>query len=316
MKDDVVKEEVAKQATGCNNIGINNGQYGKNAILQCLQTKELGHNLLFLEETDSTNLQAQLAAMQGAPDGTLVVTEKQTAGRGRRGRAWESPAVGNVYFTLLLKPTFAPEAASRLTLLMAYAVKCAVERYVPCAIKWPNDIVVEGKKVCGILTELRLEGTAIHHVVIGVGINVGKQEFAPELADKATSLEEACDDKDIAISRSQLIADVLKVFEEEYEAYISACERQGAKCQCKNTNQGKNTERFPKESGWEGFVDKYNACLVNKDREVCVLDPKGEYCGIARGINQEGELLVELADGTVNAVYAGEVSVRGVYGYV
>lgn len=291
MNDDTVKhEDVKNKIVDACNAENNAICYSKISILRELQTKQLGRNLLFFEETDSTNVQAQLAAMQGAADGTLVVAEKQTAGRGRRGRAWESPAVGNVYFTLLLKPDFAPEAAARLTLLMAYAVKCAVEQYVPCAIKWPNDIVVEGKKVCGILTELRLEGTSIHHVVIGVGINVGKQEFAAELADKAIGLEDVCSDKGIIISRSQLIADVLKFFEKEYEAF--------------------------KESGLDAFIEKYNSCLVNKNREVCVLDPKGEYRGIARGINAQGELLVELADGTVNAVYAGEVSVRGVYGYV
>lgn len=292
-------------------------QYNRKAIAVKLQTKRLGHNILFFEETDSTNLQAQLAAMKGAADGTLVVAEKQTAGRGRRGRVWESPDVGNVYFTLLLKPDFAPEAASKLTLLMAYAVKCAVEQYVPCAIKWPNDIVAEGKKVCGILTELRLEGTAIHHVVIGVGINVSRQDFAPELSDKATSLEEVCTDKGIVISRSQLIADVLKVFEEEYENYRGACRRQWTKRgNDRNIDKHQKEMQSCNESEWEAFIDKYNACLVNKDREVCVLDPKGEYRGIARGINQEGELLVELSDGTINAVYAGEVSVRGIYGYV
>lgn len=290
--------------------------YNKDVVLQQLTTKWMGHNLLFLEETDSTNIQAQLAAMQGAPDGTLVVADKQTAGRGRRGRSWESPAGSNVYFTLLLKPTFTPEAASKLTLLMAYAVKCAVDKYVPCAIKWPNDIVVEGKKVCGILTELRLEGTAIQHVVIGVGINVGCQEFAAELADKATSLAEVC--KEVAISRSQLIADILKCFEEEYESFVKKCEMQQPESCAGNGSiicKEMDAKRC-KGLGLNEFVEKYNACLVNKDREVCVLDPKGEYRGIARGINEEGELLVELADGTVNAVYAGEVSVRGIYGYV
>lgn len=311
MKNDAVKcEEVKNRVAEANKNQNSDVQYGRDSILQYLQTQTLGRNILFFEETDSTNLQAQLAAMQGAADGTLVVADKQTAGRGRRGRNWESPAVGNIYFTLLLTPDFAPEAASKLTLLMAYAVKCALERYVPCAIKWPNDIVVDGKKICGILTELRLEGTAIHHVVIGVGINVGRQEFAAELADKATGLEEACTNRDIVISRSRIIADVLKVFEEEYEAYISACEGHVAKCPSRSERQALKVGRL------EDFIDKYNDCLVNKDREVCVLDPKGEYRGIARGINREGELLVELPDGTVNAVYAGEVSVRGVYGYV
>lgn len=273
------------------NIHFDNTEYGERQIAGQLQTAWMGRDLHFYESIDSTNARAQLMATEGASDGTLIVADKQTAGRGRRGRNWISPAGTNVYFTLLLKPAFSPQAASKLTLLMAYAVKCAVDKYVSCAIKWPNDIVVNGQKVCGILTELRLEGTAIHHVAIGVGINVGKQEFAQELADKATCLADVCPDE--SISRSGLIADILKVFEAEYEAFAAADEQK-----------------------LKGFRDKYNACLVNKGREVCVLDPKGEYCGIARGINEDGELLVELSDGMVNAVYAGEVSVRGIYGYV
>lgn len=294
--------------------------YNANTIQECLKTKRLGHNILFYESIGSTNEQAHLIARQesargiGAvrpedscdhqiaePDrihGTLLVADKQTAGKGRRGRTWDSPAGTNVYFTLLLKPTFAPDKAPMLTLLMAYAVREAVQEQVTglqeqnsCCIKWPNDIVLNGKKICGILTEMHLEGTSIHHVAIGVGINVGKQDFATDLVDKATSLEAECGQ---AFSRSRLLADILQIFEAEYEAFAA----NGA------------------SQNLQGLRDRYNSCLVNRDREVCVLDPKGEYRGVARGINDTGELLVELADGKVTEVYAGEVSVRGIYGYV
>lgn len=282
--------------------------YNENTIQECLTTRWLGRNLLFYECTDSTSEQAHVVAgQQGSPadqengHGTVLVADRQTAGKGRRGRAWESPAGTNLYFSLLLRPKFTPDKASMLTLLMAYAVREALERQMTavksplhCAIKWPNDIVLNGKKICGILTEMHLAGTSIHHVVIGVGINVGKQDFAPELGDKATSLEVECGQ---VFDRSQLLAGILQIFEKEYETFAA----QGA------------TAGTQSLAAWK---DRYNACLVNKDREVCVLDPKGEYRGVARGINDTGELLVELADGTVTEVYAGEVSVRGIYGYV
>ncbi len=285
--------------------------YCESLIAEYLETDWMAKNILFYESTDSTNAQAHLAAQQGAPDGTLVVADMQTAGRGRRGRSWESPVGTNLYFSLLLRPKFAADNASMLTLLMAYAVYQAVEQVVEsgvretaedtrddiieqtdepvrCGIKWPNDIVIDGKKVCGILTEMYLEEASHYHVIIGVGVNVGKQLFPSGLVDKATCLADVCGS---TISRSHLIADILKVFETEYEA-------------------------FCKDPDLELFKEKYNRCLINKDRGVCVLDPKGEYCGIARGINSRGELLVELEEGLMQTVYAGEVSVRGIYGYV
>ena len=273
--------------------------YNQETIGKYLQTKWLGRNLLFYDSVGSTNDRVhQLAdALDGkaAPHGTVVAADRQTAGKGRRGRAWESPAGANIYFSLLLRPTFAPDKASMLTLLIAYGVKCGIERQLvsdasQCGIKWPNDVVIDGKKVCGILTEMYLEGNSIDHVIVGVGVNVGKQNFAPELVDKATSLESECGQ---VFDRSRLLADILEVFEEEYESF--AAENAIADL------------KF--------FKEKYNACLVNRDREVCVLDPKGEYRGIARGINDTGELLVELQDGSLKEVYAGEVSVRGIYGY-
>lgn len=273
--------------------------YNQETIEKYLQTKWLGRNLLFYDSVGSTNDRVHQLADdldgKAAPHGTVVAADRQTAGKGRRGRAWESPSGTNIYFSLLLRPTFAPDKASMLTLLIAYAVKCGIERQMvshapQCGIKWPNDVVIDGKKVCGILTEMYLEGNSIDHVIVGVGVNVGKQNFAPELVDKATSLEDACGQ---VFDRSRLLADILEVFEEEYESFAA----QDA------------------ISDLKFFKGKYNASLVNRNREVCVLDPKGEYRGIARGINDTGELLVELKDGSLKEVYAGEVSVRGIYGY-
>lgn len=264
--------------------------YGRSELASRLNTCWAGHPVMFYDTLGSTNLQAKVDAEQGAAHGTLVVADMQTAGRGRRGRSWSSPPGTNVYFTLVLKPRIKPDAASMLTLVMALAVAegiretCGMEP----GIKWPNDIVVNGKKVCGMLTEMSVEREYIHYVVTGTGINVKPQTFEPQVADKATWLEQECGRP---VSRALLVANVMKSYEKYYAQFLE-------------------TEDLT------GLQEQYNAWLVNRGRRVHVLDPKGEFQGLSRGINQKGELLVEREDGTVTAVYAGEVSVRGVYGYV
>ena len=264
--------------------------FGQNELESRMDTEWAGHPISFYETINSTNLRAKLDADNGAPEGALVVADMQTAGRGRRGREWSSPAGLNVYFTLILKPRYVPDKASMVTLVMALAVAEGIRETcgVEAGIKWPNDIVVNGKKVCGILTEMSVEKDFIHHVVIGVGINVGLQEFAPELADTATSLQAECGRK---VPKAALVANIMKAFEKYYES-------------------------FREKTDLSDLVDSYNKMLVNRGKTVRVLDPKGEYSGVAEGINELGELLVELPDGHVENVYAGEVSVRGVYGYI
>lgn len=262
----------------------------KEEIVNAFDTIWVGKNLLFYEETDSTNLDAKRLAEEGAENGTLVVANMQTAGRGRRGRTWISPAGESVYMSLLLRPVCKPEQASALTLVMALAVLEAVEELKPdCAgIKWPNDIVINGKKICGILTEMSLEKSAIRHVIIGVGINTNQTSFAEEISDTATSILRETGEK---VERGQLIGRVMHHFEQLYA-------------------------KFEKTWDLTEMLDRYNQYLLNKDRQVRVLDPKGEYEGVALGINTQGELLVKKQDGEFIEVYAGEVSVRGIYGYV
>ncbi|MDD2972912.1 MAG: biotin--[acetyl-CoA-carboxylase] ligase [Lachnospiraceae bacterium] len=262
----------------------------KSEIASRLGTRWAGRNLYCYEEVGSTNMIAKKKAEESEPHGTLIVADKQTTGRGRRGRSWESPAGTDIYMTLSLKPEFTPDKASMLTLVMAQAVTNAIEEAsgLSSGIKWPNDIVVNGKKVCGILTEMSAELDYIHYVVIGVGINVNLPEVSEELKVTATSLFIEGRKK---IMRAQIIERVMHYFEEYYELFLQ-------------------TEDL------SGLLNVYNHSLVNCDREVRVLDPKGEYIGTARGINELGELLVEKAEGEIVRVYAGEVSVRGLYGYV
>lgn len=264
--------------------------FGQHELESRMDTEWAGHPVKFYDTLGSTNLQAKMDAENGAREGTLIVADMQTAGRGRKGRAWSSPAGTNVYFTLILKPEFAVELSSMVTLVMGLAVAEGIRKVsgVDTGIKWPNDIVVNGKKVCGMLAEMSVEREFIHYVVVGVGINVGEQEFPAEIAETATSLWQECG---VKVSRGGLIVNVMKAFEEYYRM-------------------------FRNSRSLSVLLEGYNSLLVNKGREVRVLDPKGEFQGISRGINEKGELLVEREDGSVTAVYAGEVSVRGMYGYV
>ena len=249
-----------------------------------------GSEIYYYEETGSTNIDAKRLGEEGAAHGTIVVADKQNAGRGRRGRAWQSPAGKDIYFTILLRPSFEPDKASGLTLVMALSVAQAVERKcnLKAGIKWPNDVVLNGKKICGILTEMNMETDYIQHVVIGVGINVNLDEMPEEISQTATSILWESGEK---TARAELLQEVLARFEENYGMY-------------------------EKESDLSYMLEEYNSYLVNVGKQVKVLDPKGEFEGIARGINASGELLIETPDGKVAEVYAGEVSVRGMYGYV
>lgn len=259
-------------------------------IRSYLQTEEMGQKLVCFEDTDSTNIQAKLLAEKDAPHGTLVCSDQQTKGRGRRGRAWDSPPGEAIYMSLLLRPHIRPEHASMLTLVMGMAVADAINELLgekEAGIKWPNDVVLNGKKVSGTLTEMSAEMDCIHYVVIGTGINVNTQKFPKELS-QATSLRLTAGHN---FHRAELIALCMKYFERYYRL-------------------------FEQSEDLSLLTDEYNRLLVNRNQEVRVLEPGNEYTGLALGINDQGELLVRREDSRVEEIYAGEVSVRGVYGYV
>lgn len=255
-----------------------------------LATRWAGRPVVYYEKTDSTNARAKRLGEEGFDHGALAAAGQQEAGRGRRGRSWYAPFGTNIYMTILLRPDFGPAKAPMLTLVMALATAEALQDMtgLPAKIKWPNDIVVNGKKICGILTEMSAEIDYISHVVIGNGINVNNEEFPEEIVDTATSLYLETGRK---WTRSELIAAVMKRFEENYEI-------------------------FADEEDLSGLQERYNAFLVNTGREVRVLEPGNEYTGTAHGITPTGELIVEKTDGTKIEIFAGEVSVRGIYNYV
>lgn len=246
--------------------------------------------IIYYKQLDSTNTEIARLATQGAEHGTVVVADAQTAGKGRRGRGWESPAGENIYMSILLRPDCVPERAPMLTLVMAYAVAKVLREFgfADVQIKWPNDLVLSGKKICGILTEMQLKESAIDYVVVGVGINVNTSKFPEELKETATSLYL---ESDRIFDREKIVESVVEHFDQAYRQFIEVQDLS-----------------FLREA--------YNNMLVNIDREVRVLEPGNEYTAYAQGINSEGELLVRMSDGEEKHVYAGEVSVRGIYGYV
>ena len=262
--------------------------YNETTIADQIHTKWAGKTVHFARETDSTNLWIKRLAKEGAPEGTLALAEFQSAGRGRLGRSWEVPEGTSVMMSILLRPKFEPQYAPTLTLVMGMAVAKAVKNLgFDVSIKWPNDVVVSHKKICGILTEMGVRDGKIDYAVIGVGINVNIREFPEEMADKATSLYLESGKE---FDRSQIPGLVMEAFEEYYEKFAATCDLSGLK-------------------------EEYESILANYNQPVRVL-AKEPYEGVARGITDGGELLVEKTDGTIATVSAGEVSVRGLYSYV
>lgn len=258
-------------------------------IRRCLPKGGIVTEVHTAAEIDSTNTWAKRLAEEGAPDGTLLTADAQTAGRGRRGRTWTSPKGENISMTLLLRPQIAPASASMLTIVMGLSVAQGIGRMLqlPVQIKWPNDAVLYGRKLGGILTEMSAQIDYINYVVVGVGINVNLSKIPEGLEEIATSLFLVTGKK---VSRAAVIGAVMEAFASNYE-------------------------KFMETQDLSQLTEAYNALLANKDREVRVLDPQKPFEGIARGIDSKGELLVCREDGSVQKVYAGEVSVRGLYTY-
>lgn len=258
-----------------------------------LLTKWAGRRIVCSSETGSTNDDARELADDGAAGGTLVVTEKQNKGRGRQGRVWESPFGGSIFMSCILRPDFSPDKASMLTIIAALSTAEAIEDIcdseVKAGIKWPNDIVMGGHKICGILTELHMNPDgSIKDVIIGEGINANIESFPENIAATAGSI---LLETGIRIDRNKLIACIMLHFEHNYEIFRSVLSLAPLK-------------------------EEYEKRLLNMNKGVRVLDPAGEYEGTACGITEAGELIVETNEHCRRYINAGEVSVRGLYGYV
>lgn len=255
---------------------------------QHLRTKWLGNTIVYETCMDSTNAVAKRVGRENVTNGTVVITKKQTAGRGRRGRNWISPE-GNCYFSMLLRPNMQVSNASQITLVVAMALVKAVEQIsdLKPQIKWPNDVVIDGKKLCGILTESSIGEYGLDYVIVGVGVNVNQRDFDEEIKNMATSIVVQCGRE---MDCPQLIATFLNHFEMLLETFLETEDMSVLKTE-------------------------YNNLLVNREKEVRILD-REERIGMALGINEKGELLVRTDGDIIETIVSGEVSVRGLYGYV
>ena len=259
-------------------------------IKSLMHTDWVAKEVLYFDTIDSTNTKAQELAEKGYPSGTLVVADKQESGKGRRGRSWVSPSGTGIFMTLMIKPDINPNNASMLTLVAALAVAKAITSVTgeEAMIKWPNDIVVNSKKVCGILTEMNAQFDYINHIVVGIGINVHNESFPEEISQMASSLMIEAGGK--RFHRAQIIAETMSYFEQYYDTFL-------------------------KTQDLSALVREYDELLVNRNKSVRVLDPKEPFDGKAMGITPKGELIVDTWESR-KLVSSGEVSVRGIYGYV
>ena len=252
------------------------------AVSAQLNTRFIARNILCLNETDSTNEEAKRNSKM--PDGTLFVSDIQTTGKGRLGRSWSSPRGTGIWMSLLLKPDIALAEAAQITLIAGIAVCRAVGH--GAKIKWPNDIVIGSRKVCGILTEMSAEIDRINYVICGIGINVNTTSFPEDLKDKATSL---LIETNLKTPRAELTAAVMNEFEPLYDVFI--------------------------KKGFGALRDQYRRECITLDRDIQVIYRRETVTGRAVDIDSDGGLVVKTDSGTIT-VTSGEVSVRGIYGYI
>ena len=266
-----------------------NTVYSKETISDEIHTKWAGKTVHFAKETDSTNEWCKRMSKEGAEHGTLAVAEFQSAGKGRLGRRWTAPEGSSVMMSILLRPEFEPQYASMLTLVMGLSVAQAVKELdVEVSIKWPNDVIASGKKLCGILTESSSDLEYINYVVVGIGVNCNQTEFPEEIREIASSI---CLETGRTVDRTRLLAEFFNCFEVCYETFLE-------------------TEDL------QGLVEDYNARLINRGKEVKIVEKEKETVLKAVGVDQHGGLIVEDAEGKRRSIISGEVSVRGLYGYV
>ena len=257
----------------------------KERICSGLATQWAGCEIVYFDETDSTNRQARMLAREGARHGTLVIADTQSAGRGRRGRGWISPAGEGIFMSLIIRPDMPPSQVAKLSLMLALAVSRAIEREtgLDAKIKWPNDIVINGRKVCGLLLEMDATAEKVDSIVAGVGINVHQTAFDEEIAHTASSL-------DLLAGRRVSRSAIVRAFLNEFEQAMTLEDAQ--------------------------MMDAYRARSATIGQRVQVISLSGTYTGTAEGITESGSLLVLDENGEVREVLAADVSVRGIMGYV
>jgi BirA family biotin operon repressor/biotin-[acetyl-CoA-carboxylase] ligase len=254
-------------------------------VTQRTERSMFGHSFRYHDEIESTNLEAKTLALKGAPEGTVVVAEAQSAGRGRLGRRWTSPAGKGLLFSVILRPKLPMSEAHMLTIVAATAAAEAIEKHVPAraAIKWPNDLFIGDRKVGGILMEVSGEQDDVDWVVLGMGLNVNTEfsELPVALRRTATSLKIASGE---TVDRSDVLATLLLCLESHYQAAL------------------------------RGGFDKALTAFRERDyllsRTISVETRQGPVIGAAAGIDDRGALLVQLPHRRVRSFHSGDVTLH------
>jgi BirA family biotin operon repressor/biotin-[acetyl-CoA-carboxylase] ligase len=251
-------------------------------LRQRLRGSLFGKRIYHFFKTDSTNRVALELGHAGEPDGAVVLAEEQTAGRGRAGHTWHSERATGIYATMLLRPRLSPVQAPLLTMMAGLSAHAAVQSVAGLSVdlKWPNDLLIQGKKVGGILTEMHAEPAQVRFVIVGIGINVNQEKFPAELAATSTSLRLETGKTQ---SRLEVLVQFLRQFENDYKELLSA--------------------------GAAGVVKRFEAVSsYARGKRVRVTNGNDTFTGVTAGLEDEGLLRVKRDDGRVSTVIAGEVT--------
>ena len=260
----------------------NSGDLSKNALLECLKHNQIVTNIHYYQEVDSTNTIACRLALGGAREGEVVVADAQTKGKGRLDRTWQSPPGSNLYASMILRPKISPAMAPQITLMAGVAVAEFLSGCCPgdVSIKWPNDVLLRGKKVCGILTEMKAAAGSVDFIILGIGLNINMnhQDFDPSLRDAATSLKI---ETGVVYDRLDVASKLFDFIEKWYKVFLS--------------------------TGFIGLRDTWlrHADILGKRIKVVFKD---EFqTGIVTGIDDDGTIMMKDENGVNQRVIAGDV---------
>ena len=252
-------------------------------IEQGLRTHSLGRAIQYFHSVSSTNQIARELSRQGCPQGMVVIADEQTEGRGRRGRSWVNSPGKDICMSAVLRPKMESQHAPRFTLATALGVyRVATDLGLAPSIKWPNDVLVEGKKVCGILLEMEGNMDSLDALIVGLGLNVNTDDFPQELCSIATSLSKELDQP---LNRREVLCALL----DELEPFFDACEN---------------------EAAFAGMLETYKTSCSTIGKEVTVHGIRETFCGIAEDIDEIGRLMVRTDDGVLHTVSAGDVTLN------
>lgn len=253
----------------------------------------IGKDIIFFDTIESTNAYAMKLADMGYPEGTVIIADAQTSGKGRLGRKWLSPSGKNLYMSIILKPEIPPKDASILTLMSAVACVFAIKQisYINASIKWPNDIIASNKKIGGILTEIKADMDRIFHAVVGIGININLDidNMPDELKTHATSIKmeqrnkSAEEQKGVDFSRTIVTAEIIKELDRWYNIFI--------------------------KSGKKTIIKEWLDLSSTIGRMVRVTVGANTFTGIAEAIDEDGMLILKFSDNTTKKISAGDVTI-------